>query len=43
MAVPLPEGDPTGRQILAETEFVSVDEHVLIQKVKISSRLITLI
>ena len=41
--VPLAEGEPTGKQILAEAWFDPVDEHVLIQRVKIGSRLIILI
>ena len=41
-SVSLTEGEPTGKQILAEAEFEPVDEHVLIQRVKIGSRLISL-
>jgi hypothetical protein len=39
-SVPLTEGEPTGRQILAEAGFEQMDGHGLIQRVKIGSRLI---
>lgn len=41
-SVPLTEGEPTGKQILAEAGFEPVDEHILIRRVKIGSRLISL-
>jgi len=41
-SVRLTDGEPIGSQVLAEAGFEPVDEHVLIQRVKIGSRLISL-
>ncbi len=41
-SVVLTDTEPTGSQILAEAGFEPVDEHVLIEKVKIGSRLVSL-
>ena len=41
-SVLLTDGEPTGKQILAEAGFEPVDEHVLIQRVKIGSQLVSL-
>jgi|HubBroStandDraft_6_1064221.scaffolds.fasta_scaffold1138982_2 hypothetical protein len=41
-SVLLTDIEPIGSQILAEAGFEPVDEHVLIQRVKIGSRLVSL-